>query len=263
MAHLIDLSTRSGDAPFKRAGYSGRLPTAELCFSAISMTRNRTQEQVPIRVSVPKETFRSILLSLLLGTAAICLLSLSVSAQVESTSDRQLDLKSVRQTRNEIEDNAALEATLKEHLLGLYDQAISDLQAEVQSRVQIQQYGRDQEGIQAEISALEEELERVSQEEPPELSESTSAERTENLLTQELAGLASLRVALRDAVELSEERLTRRTEIARSLGSLSQQLESLSDELRSAAQSSASEELKDALRTRLFAQRQALRLGQA
>jgi len=207
---------------------------------------------------VSNEKLRSVVEVLFFGLITLLLVCQSVPAQVDDTSDRQLDLKDVRQVRDQIAGNAALEAERKERLQGLYDQALSDLQAAEQSQAQVSQYKRDQEGIEAEISALESELQRISREVVQEVPESTSAERIENLLTQTLAGLASLRVALRDAEELAEERLTRRTEIARSLGGLSQQLEALSDELRTALQASPTAELKDALRTKLLAQRQAL-----
>ncbi len=222
------------------------------------MTLEITQTHTRNSISLPGGAFRSVFQGLLLGLLTILLVCLSVSAQIDDTSDRQLDLKSVRQAREQIKDNAALETELKERLLGLYEQAISDLQAAEQSQRQILQHQRDHADIKPQISALQAELERISPEEIQEIPETTSAEKVENLLTQELAVLASLRVALRDAEELAEERLTRRTEIARSLGSLGQQLEALSDKLRSALQTSPSEELRDAVRTRLLAQREAL-----
>ncbi len=239
-------------------GFPGRLPTAELCFPAKYMTPAIIQSYARNSISLPEGAFRSVFQGLLLGPLTILLICLSVSAQIDDTLDRQPDLKSVRQAREKIDDNAALETELKERLLGLYDKAISDLQAAEQSQRQISQYESDRVGIEPQISALQAEVERLSPEEIQEIPETTSAEKAENLLTQELAVLASLRVALRDAEELAEERLTRRTEIARSLGGLGQQLEALSDELRSALQTSPSEELKDAIRTRLLAEREAL-----
>jgi len=94
-----------------------------------------SQSQVGIRPkNIPERVSTCLTLVLL---AASCL---PVFAQIDDTSDRQLDLGSVRELREQIQDNDVLEAGLKTQLLELYAQAINDLEAAEQAEVRVQEY---------------------------------------------------------------------------------------------------------------------------
>ena len=188
----------------------------------------------------------------------VALTVLPVFAQIEETSQRQVDLKSVRKLRGQVEKNASLEDGLQARLLELYDQAISDLEAAAQAKARVGDYQRERSNIERRVAALRSRLSSAERRTEFSLPQEATAERRESLLAKELAVLASLRVALRDVEGLSEERLRRRGEIAQRLGALGQQMESLNAELRSASEVGVSEELKQAAQTRLLARREVL-----
>ena len=181
-----------------------------------------------------------------------------VFGQVQETSDSELDLRSVRELRQQIEDNDSLEAGLKTQLLELYAQAISDLEEAAQADARVQEYQRERSNIEARVQALRSELNRAERRARPSLPQNQSAEQVQSAMTRELSLLASLRLSLRDAEERAEERVRRRSEIANQLGTLDPQIESLTNELRAPSPLDLSEQLKEAARTRLQARRQAL-----
>jgi chromosome segregation ATPase len=183
---------------------------------------------------------------------------LPVFAQIEETSDREPDLGSVRELRQQIEDNDGLEAGLKTQLLDLYAQAIRDLEAAAQAEARVGEYQRERANIEARVQTLRSQVNRAERRARPSLPQNQSAEQVEIALTQELSMLSSLRVSLRDTESRSEERVRRRSEIANQLGTLDPQIESLTEELRSLSPVDLSEQLKEAARTTLLARRQAL-----
>ena len=183
---------------------------------------------------------------------------LPLFGQVQETSDSELDLRSVRELRQQIEDNDGLEAGLKTQLLELYAQAISDLEEAAQADARVQEYQRERSNIEARVQALRSELNRAERRARPSLPQNQSAEQVQSAMTRELSLLASLRLSLRDAEERAEERVRRRSEIANQLGTLDPQIESLTNELRAPSPLYLSEQLKEAARTRLLARRQAL-----
>ncbi|MCH8017646.1 MAG: hypothetical protein IH917_13595, partial [Acidobacteria bacterium] len=187
--------------------------------------------------------------------AATCL---PLFAQLEETSDREPDLRSVRELRQQIEDNDGLEAGLKTRLMDLYAQAINDLESAAQAEARVEEYQRERSNIEARVQTLRSEVNRAERRARPSLPQNQSAEQVESALTRELSLLASLRLSLRDAEERAEERVRRRSEIANQLGTLDPQIESLTSELRAPSPLDLSEQLKEAARTRLLARRQAL-----
>ena len=209
------------------------------------VSMSRTPKNIP-RVSV------------CLTVAFLVATCLPLFAQVEETSDRDLDLRSVRELRQQIEDNDSLEAGLKTQLLNLYDPAIGDLESAAQAEARVGEYQRERSNIEARVQTLRSEVNRAERRVRPSLPQNQSAEQVESALARELSLLASLRLSLRDAEARAEERVRRRSEIANQLGTLDPQIESLTDALRSPAESGLSEQLKEAARTRLLARRQAL-----
>ena len=202
--------------------------------------------------NIPKRVSVCLTVALL---AATCL---PLFAQGQDTADSELDLRSVRELRQQIEDNDGLEAGLKTQLLELYAQAVSDLEGAAQAEARVQEYRRERANIEARVETLRSELNRAEQRARPSLPQNRSAEQVESALTRELSLLASLRLSLRDAEERAEERVRRRSEIANQLGTLDPQIESLTNELRAPSPLDLSEQLKEAARTRLLARRQAL-----
>ena len=202
--------------------------------------------------NIPKRVSVCLTVALL---AAACL---PLFVQGQDTADSELDLRSVRELRQQIEDNDGLEAGLKTQLLELYAQAISDLEAVAQAEARVQEYQRERSNIETRVETLRSELNRAEQRARPSLPQNRSAEQVESALTRELSLLASLRLSLRDAEGSAEERVRRRSEIANQLGTLDPQIESLTNELRSSSPLDLSEQLKEAARTRLLARRQAL-----
>ncbi|MEE8462854.1 MAG: hypothetical protein V3S50_12110 [Acidobacteriota bacterium] len=206
---------------------------------------SRTPQNIPERVS----TYLTIIF-----LAATCL---PLFGQGQET-DSELDLSSVRELRQQIEDNDGLEAGLKTQLLELYAQAISDLEEAAQAEARVREYQRERSNIEARVQALRSELNRAERRARPSLPQNQSTEQVQSAMTRELSLLASLRVSLRDAEERAEERVRRRSEIANQLGTLDPQIESLTNELRAPSPLDLSEQLKEAARTRLLARRQAL-----
>jgi len=87
--------------------------------------------------NIPQRVSSCLCLALLTATC------LPVFAQLEETSDSELDLGSVRELRQQIEDNDGLEAGLKTRLLALYAQAINDLEAAAQAEARVEEYQRE------------------------------------------------------------------------------------------------------------------------
>jgi len=170
--------------------------------------------------------------SVCLTVAFLVATCLPLLGQVEETSDRDLDLRGVRELREQIEDNDGLEAGLKTRLLELYAQAVSDLELAAQAEARVQEYQRERSNIEARVQTLRSELNRAERRGQPALPQNQSAEQVQSALTRELSLLASLRLSLRDAEERAEERVRRRSEIANQLGTLDPQIESLTNELR-------------------------------
>ena len=91
--------------------------------------------------NIPKRVSVCLTVALL---AATCL---PLFAQGQDTADSELDLRSVRELRQQIEDNDGLEAGLKTQLLELYAQAVSDLEGAAQAEARVQEYRRERANI--------------------------------------------------------------------------------------------------------------------
>ena len=184
-----------------------------------------------------------------------------MAAQPEETSDRELSLTEVRNLRRQVESNAALEEKEQQQLLELYDQAVGDLETADRAQAQVREYERQRTRIQSRVAGLRAQLTRLQDRAESSLPDDLNAERLETDLAREQSLLGSLRVALRDIQELAAERLRRRNEIARRLGTLDQEIESANAELREASELVGSDELRQAARTRALARRAALLAG--
>lgn len=158
-----------------------------------------------------------------LSLALLAATCLPLFAQLEETSDREPDLRSVRELRQQVEDNDGLEAGLKTWLMDLYAQAINDLESAAQAEARVEEYQRERSNIEARVQTLRSEVNRAERRARPSLPQNQSAEQVESALTRELSLLASLRLSLRDAEERAEERVRRRSEIANQLGTLDQE----------------------------------------
>jgi len=179
-------------------------------------------------------------------------------AQVDSEVDKKLDLNEIKQIRKQIEENPGLQAEIQNRLMDLYNQTIGDLESARQHSDRLKSYNREESGIAKSVELISREVQRLQSAAAPELPEFRSIEQVENRLTREQARLASLRVALRESEQLSEQRVKRRNEISRSLGTLDQELSTLNDNVVSVSESDSSTELAIASATRISARREAL-----
>ena len=141
---------------------------------------SRRPKNIPERVS----TYLTIIF-----LAATCL---PLFGQGQET-DSELDLSSVRELRQQIEDNDGLEAGLKTQLLELYAQAISDLEEAAQAEARVREYQRERSNIEARVQALRSELNRAERRARPSLPQNQSTEQVQSAMTRELSLLASLR----------------------------------------------------------------------
>ena len=95
----------------------------------------------------------------LLCTLAFLALALSsamtLRAQSEETSDRELNLAEVRSLRRQVEAKTGLEGGEQKQLLELYDQTVADLESanQAQTRVRRHELERTQDSIQSGSSA--------------------------------------------------------------------------------------------------------------
>jgi potassium efflux system protein len=192
-----------------------------------------------------------------------CVLMLCLSATMPWTDvptataqDQQLDIQEVRYLRQEAADDAAMEEELRERILKLYDAAISSLETAAGNRAAAKSFERDQANVDRMVQALRTDLART--ERPPHVdrAEDLTVEQAEAALARERSRLAAYRDALRRAEQLAEERAQSRTDIARQLGAVDQELELLSDELRRQSQREAPADLKLAVRTEIQARRE-------
>jgi potassium efflux system protein len=182
-------------------------------------------------------------------------LSLPLGAQIEDAPERQLDLQEIRQTRQLVEANVALGEDVREATLKLYDDAIASLETAAADETRVRTLKRERAGVGRIVEALRAELDRPAREPRLDLPENATVGRAEAALARDRSRLAAARSALRDVERLAEERTDARTEISRRLGALDQQIDSLSDELRTATQRDTHPDLKRAERTSVLARR--------
>ena len=125
----------------------------------------------------PKKIPESI--STCLSLALLAASCLPVFAQIEETSDREPDLRSVRELRQQVEDNDGLEAGLKTRLMDLYTQAINDLESAAQAEARVQAYQRERSNIEARVQTLRSEVNRTERRARASLPQHQSAEQVE------------------------------------------------------------------------------------
>jgi len=178
-------------------------------------------------------------------------------AQTEVDPQRRLNLKEIQEVRDQIAANAALNEDLQRRVLDLYDEAIGFLEAAAADETQAIDLDRRAAETASLITALEAELGRPAARPRMNIPERASTEYVEGELARERSKLAANRNALRAAERLAQEQATRRDEFAGTLGKLDQEIESISDKLRSSGHGQERPELTEATRTRLLARRDA------
>ena len=182
---------------------------------------------------------------------------LPVIAQGQDAPDNRLDLEEVRALREQTEGNAALGEDLQGRILEALDAAIGSLEAAAADQARAAGFDRERAQASGMVEALDAELRRAVREPRVNLAESATTEQVEAALARERSRLAAYRSALRGSERLAEEHAGARNVIAEHLGTLDQEIESISDQLRSAAQRHAHPEMAIAARTRLLARRDA------
>ena len=146
---------------------------------------------------------------------------------------------------------------LRQRVVELYDQAIASLETAEENLRASATFDADRQNTQRAVAALKVLL---SQTDPtPSLDDTLglTAEDAQIALTRERSLLAAYRAALQEATQLSEERSQLRTEFARRLGELDQQLEQASGDLRLLNEKEMPSELEEAARAALLAKREA------
>jgi len=170
--------------------------------------------------------------------------------------ERQLDLREVRSLRQDVADDSAMEEKLRQHILKLYDSAISSLETAADNRAAAESFERDRANVGRMVDSLRTDLAGAEPAPRVEVSNEFTVEQAEAALARERSRLAAHRDALRQAERLAEERAQSRTDIARQLGAVDQELELLSDELRRQGQREAPADLKLAARYNIQARRE-------
>jgi potassium efflux system protein len=176
-------------------------------------------------------------------------------AQIDEA--QRLTLGEVRESRDQVAANAALDEDLQGRALALYNEAIGFLEAAAADETLAIDLERQAGEAASLITTLEAELNRPTSRPRMDIPERASTEYVEGELARERARLAANREALRNAERLAQERATRRRETAGSLGKLDQEIESISDQLRSSSHRQERPELTEANRIRLLAHRDA------
>jgi potassium efflux system protein len=184
-------------------------------------------------------------------------LALPAVAQTEGAPERRQDLKEVRTIRAKAEADASLGDDVRARVLELYDFAISSLEAAADADAQAASLARETAGVRRLVEAMRKQLSRPEPGTQLTLPENATVQQAETTLARERARLSANRSALRDLERLTEERAGSRNETSRRLGALDQEIETLNDELRAAAQRDTHPELKNAARSSLLARQEA------
>jgi potassium-dependent mechanosensitive channel len=200
--------------------------------------------------------------TLLTAIVLICCFTLQAQEAAEgeeqaAAPERRVSREEVEQLREAAANNQTLEEELRSQIVAIYDEALAALTAAAASLDRVEQYNKEREGIAAIAGELEAEMSAPPQALAPDLPEDPSASQLEALLTEERTRLEGARDALRDVEQLVGERNSRRTDLARRLGTVDQQLEVISDQIQSAADTEVHPELGRALRRNLLARREA------
>jgi len=191
-----------------------------------------------------------------LGTTLL-IVGVFASGQSPGSSDGELRLADIREQRTDVEADASLDDALRARILEQYDAAISALNRAQTSLSQVATADRERTHTTRMVEALKRELERPEkQPQLPKVKRPTVL-RALDTLARERSRLEAHRGARRDVERLAEERANSRSDIARRLGELDQELERLEDDLRLEAQRDVHPDLKKAARIRVLARRQA------
>jgi len=195
--------------------------------------------------------------SLLMAWLIVLALALPAVAQSEGAPERRQDPGEVRKLRAEAEADASLGDDVRARVLELYDSAISSLETAAAADAEAASLTRETAGVGRMVDAMRKQLSRPEPETQLALPKNATVQQAESSLARERARLAANRSALRGLERLAEERAGARNEISRRLGALDQEIETLNDELRAAAQRDTHPELKSATRSSLLARQEA------
>jgi len=187
--------------------------------------------------------------------AALLMLVVSAAGQSNDAPDLTGDIGDVRQLRTKAENSPALSDDLKAGILELYDGALVALESAADNQTAASRLERDRSGVDRMVEVLRKDLARPEREPILDLPTDPTFEQAEDALARERSRLAANRSALRDAEHQAEERTKTRTDIARRLGALDQDLEQLNDELRTEVERYTDADLKLAARTNVLAHR--------
>ena len=187
---------------------------------------------------------------------ALAILASPLAAQSGGTEEKPLDPGQLREQRARAAENSDLGTELQGQVLALYDEALSSLAAAADSEREIAGHAREKAGIGPTIEALRSRLARPEPLPRSPLGADATAEQALNVLAQERSRLSADLARLRSLERNSEEQAAYRNDIAKRLGTLDQELESLSIEILAATQGDLPPALKTATQTSIQARRE-------
>jgi potassium efflux system protein len=184
------------------------------------------------------------------------LVCVPLSAQEEPSPETRITLDGLRNAREQVAADTALTEDLRTRIQEVYGEAINLLEAAAGYEREAAKAEREKSGVARRVEALHVELSKPETVPRLKLPANPTAGQAESALARERSRLAAHRAGLQEVERLSEERASLRTDLSRQLGSLDQKLEVLADELREATQGDLHPDLKQAVRSRVLADRE-------
>lgn len=192
-------------------------------------------------------------LKLPIAAALVVLIVSAPSTFGQTTQQEDISLAELRDLRSKIENRAELGEETRTGIMELYDAAISALETAENNRAATLAFERDRQGVDRVVAELKKELERPASRPRVALPDNPTTAQAEDVLARARALLAGNVTALREQQRLGDDRNTARADISHRLGALDLQLELLNRDLRAQVVSSASLEMKTAVRLHLLA----------
>jgi potassium efflux system protein len=189
----------------------------------------------------------------LIALLAMCLTP--ASAQVGRAPEERVEIEQIREQRQRVEKNDAIEASRRTRILERYDEAIRTLESEGAAKRTEDRLKLERDQIDSTVEALQADLNQPQPALALNLPDNPTADQVEVELARARAHLEGSRTALRAEEQERVERDKRRNEISKRLGGLDQQIEALSDRL-TARHLDEAPEMQDAVNASLRAQKQ-------
>ena len=190
---------------------------------------------------------------LIVALAAMCLTP--ALAQLGEAPEERLDIKKVREQRKRVEGGGIADDSVKGRILEHYDKAISALESEQAAKRSLARLEQERAQVDSTFKNLRSELNKSPPTPVLDLPDNPTFEYVEVELARARVRLDGTRTALRAAEQEKVEREKRRNDISKRLGKLDQEMETVTEQLRS-PRAEMVPEMGDAVTASLRAARQ-------